>query len=331
MLKTICCTGDSHTWGQGASQLLESFTPAVINGDLRLAPFSPPSYVSLVRNAVNQKTNSSAKEFQAENLARQEGIAFINGCAMIEKRPLSINTPFAFLRIELRCQTAESEAEILIDGNSAARLDLKVSDDTNAFRVIPFHAGADTSHTLEIRAVSGTVLLYRIEAYCGKYAVLNCGIGSCSSKRYLSEYWERYVADCKPSVVLLEAHTINDWLSEQTPQECCAQLKEMIRRTKNLGALPILLTISPILGSQESKCTGTDYEAYVAAGKQAAADTGTFVIDANLAMREVLSQIPVPEHASYLYDDIWHVNDRGHQIYAQQIISAFEREGILKI
>ena len=48
-MKKICFTGDSHTWGEGASGLVESFNPPVLGGDKRFAGFEYPSYVNLIR------------------------------------------------------------------------------------------------------------------------------------------------------------------------------------------------------------------------------------------------------------------------------------------
>ena len=41
-MKRILCTGDSHTWGEGAAGLAEEFDPPMVTGDLR-----PVSYTHL--------------------------------------------------------------------------------------------------------------------------------------------------------------------------------------------------------------------------------------------------------------------------------------------
>lgn len=51
MLK-IVCTGDSHTWGQGAKGAVEAFDPPVVAGELRPVDFGTGSYVNVLRRAV---------------------------------------------------------------------------------------------------------------------------------------------------------------------------------------------------------------------------------------------------------------------------------------
>ena len=54
-MKRILCTGDSHTWGQGATGLMTMFDPPVCNGDLRLTPFIVESYVNRLRRIIENK------------------------------------------------------------------------------------------------------------------------------------------------------------------------------------------------------------------------------------------------------------------------------------
>lgn len=68
MIKTIVCTGDSHTWGQGPKGVCEYFSSSlgggnsVCAGDLRPVPFKFPCYVNLIRDEINKISGSSIYE-----------------------------------------------------------------------------------------------------------------------------------------------------------------------------------------------------------------------------------------------------------------------------
>jgi len=87
-IKTIVCTGDSHTWGQGIPKLEDTFDPPVTAGDLRLVSFRFGCYVNLLRDMINEKTGSSAKELTAEDIRRIYGKKQILDCAAVDDTPL---------------------------------------------------------------------------------------------------------------------------------------------------------------------------------------------------------------------------------------------------
>jgi len=58
MIKTTVCTGDSHTWGQGATDAEQSLNSPAEGGDLRLVSFQYGCYVNLLRKMICERTDS---------------------------------------------------------------------------------------------------------------------------------------------------------------------------------------------------------------------------------------------------------------------------------
>jgi len=321
-VKIICCSGDSHTWGQGATGALAFLHNVVEAGTLRLMPFGPPSYVSLLRTYIKDKTGSYAEELYAEDLAEQYHLSMREDYAIIEEEPICFSTKAGFFRLEFMGQTETSKADIYIDGHFYQNLDLTVKDATNAYRL--FSVSLDETveeHQVEIRCVEGDVLIYRIENYYGEYAVVNCGVGSSSAEKYFDIYWDSHIIPCNPSIVVMEGHTINDWLSGNSPEVSEHVLIKMIGAIKELGAVPIFLSVSPIEGEQINDL-GIDYQCYIDAGRRAAEVTNIPYIDTNTLLKKVQKE-------TKLFDDNWHVNDLGHMIYAEEIIKALSNLDII--
>ena len=178
-MKTIICTGDSHTWGQGVAKLEESFDPPVMAGDLRLVPFHFGCYVNLIRNMVNEKTGSSAKELSAEDIRRIYGKRQYLDCAVIDDTPFELHTGAGLIRIQFHYLDMPSKAAVYIDGVLQREIDLQKSEITNGYRTESFFCESEGEHRLTITSQQGNVLVYRIELYFGEAAVLNCGIGQC--------------------------------------------------------------------------------------------------------------------------------------------------------
>lgn len=86
-MKKICFTGDSHTWGEGASGLAESFNPPVVGGEKRFSGFEYPSYVNLVRKAVLDKTNSVNHEYNCNTFKGEYETEY--GCVCVDSIPLN--------------------------------------------------------------------------------------------------------------------------------------------------------------------------------------------------------------------------------------------------
>lgn len=92
-MKTIVCTGDSHTWGQGADGLFSSISPPAEAGELRLAGFSYPCYVNLLRDWFNARTGSRAGELSAGELAEQLGLPLSPPFALLEPGTAALCLP----------------------------------------------------------------------------------------------------------------------------------------------------------------------------------------------------------------------------------------------
>lgn len=143
-----------------------------------------------------------------------------------------------------------------------------------------------------------------------KTQVLNFGFGCASTRKYLAQYWEQAVEKFAPDIVVI-AFAINDWLVDPVSpddisiEEFKDNINEMIDRAKTLGTIPVLLTISPIRGSQYSN--GHFYKDYIEAIRKIFATRDDVLLaDANAVMAEVNQDL--------FYDD-WHVNQKGHDIY----------------
>jgi len=159
-----------------------------------------------------------------------------------------------------------------------------------------------------------------MEFYTGSAAVINCGIGSCTTFRYLTEYWDDYVLKLKPSLVILEPHTINDWLSGNSPHIYGQNLQEMVSRLKRQNCRLVMLTVSPIMGPQAEPFNSTPYDEYVQQSRRTAQSLGIPLCDANDKMAKMIKGLSEEEAFNLLFRDNWHVNELGHKIYADTIL-----------
>lgn len=147
------------------------------------------------------------------------------------------------------------------------------------------------------------------------YAI-NSGYGCASTKIYLRDYWFHAVEVYRPDIVVLE-FAINDWIASNdvSVQEFGENLNVMISRCLEIGSAPILLTVSPINGSQWS---GNNlYQDYINCIYSVAKDRPEAILaDAHALMKHHLSQ-----GGSLFYDD-WHVNQKGQELYCQALAMA---------
>ncbi len=331
-MKRILCTGDSHTWGQGADGLTASFDPPVCNGDLRLASFGPGSYVNRLRRMVEQTTGSFSREWSASKLAEISGAAYEAPCARITSETLALQFEGALLRIEI----AGGEGfkfELKIDGEKTDFGSDKDRQNNSlsyerAYRIINIHL-SDSGHTMTLKATEGTVSIYRVEAYSGRFAVINSGIGSCPSYRFRDEYFEDYVANVKPDIVLAEAHTINDWIVGDSPKTYGDRLEKLLKKFQTLGGETALMTVSPIL-CEQSLDGGADYSEYVDVSREVAERLGIPLCDANRIMRTCISGMSEDEASAWMFSDRWHPNERGHAIYAELLYEFLHQKKYLK-
>lgn len=325
-MKIVLCTGDSHTWGQGAQGLCGSFTPPVVSGDLRLAGFSYPSYVNRLRRLINLHTGSHAQEWSARACAERFGLVLQRNDALLQSAPIRLPACPGLLRLQFHLGDARAKATVEIDGEVAGIAELPGDESGHGYRLLSVFV-PEECHVLQICAVEGTARLYRIESYSGRCGVVNSGIGSTSVGDYFSCYREDYVAALRPCLTVMEAHTINDWLAGDPPEVYYERLKEGIRILKGMGSDVLLLTVSPIAGLQTTQSNAVPYARYVEASRQAAADCRVPVCDANAVMSICVEGMNPDQANEFLFDDPWHVNDRGHALYAQLIYDAIVNSG----
>lgn len=314
----ILCTGDSHTWGQGATGLLSEFDPPVVAGELRLASFRTNGYVNILRREVEKATDSYSKEWTAEEIAAISGAEFSKPCAVIQNKRFSFSFTGAMLRIQCRAGEKSAMPEVIIDDKLQDVFEVPAAQSDNDYRILAFVL-EEGEHKVSIGAQQGSLLVYRVEAYGGSCAVMNGGVGSCAVQRYIEEYWCDRVENVKPDIVIAEAHTINDWLTEETPEEYYSHLVTMIDKYRSIGAKVVIMTVSPVLGEQMLNGNSAQYDDYIKMSRLAAKDSGITLCDANTIMQICLVGMDEKSAAEYLFDDYWHPNERGHALYAELI------------
>lgn len=320
----ILCTGDSHTWGQGTEGLEKEFDPAWVGGELRLTGFEAGSYVNRLRRMVNAATGSSAREWTARDISRMTNIGFEAPCALLDGE-IELSFEGELVRMEFGMAQEASAAEILIDGGFSGEWDLQSERTVNAWKLATLHPGKGR-HVLTVRAKKGLVRLFRIEVYEGACAVINSGIGSCPAERLRTDFWKDYVEAVQPDIVLMEAHTINDWLTGETPEEHCRILRRLMADVRQMGAEPVLMTVAPIGGDQILPGLAAEYDRFVEAGRRAARLESVRLCDANALMKIMISGMNERQTSDYLLADNWHPNDRGHAVYAQLLYEALASE-----
>ena len=305
-MKVILLTGDSHTWGQGATGLVDSLDPPCVAGELRPAPFCFASYASLVRQAVNARTHSTARELTPREL----GLPLLENCGVLGRQPLNLAVN-GLVRLVFRSREVPYKVRLWQDG-VLSEINLVQADPANPYRVVSVFCDR---LTLDCPEVEG--LIYRAECYSGSHAVVNAGIGSCSIERFLAVYWQDYAAVYQPYLMVMEAHTINDWLTGESPETYGQRVRELIGRGAEMGAIPVLLTVAPIAGAQSLPYNTREYREFIKASRWAAAVEGAVLAEAHARMDN-------PELLPKLFSDDWHVNDLGHRIYADTVLDAIE-------
>jgi hypothetical protein len=251
--------------------------------DLRPVPFGFPCYVNLLRDEINRCTGSSAFESEPD--------AVISGEYIINKR---VDLARFFYRFEGHNNIAAESAFA-----SAG-----VTETENA--VYSFGC----SLTIKPKRA---LHLYRAELYSGGYAVINSGVGSCTTTRFIGQFYESYVKRLDPFLIVAEAHSINDWLNRVTLTDVNANLRYILNGCPNA----VLLTVSPIGGETALPWNDIDYGEYVIESRRTAKETGVPVADANISI------------GTDKFTDPWHVNEEGHRIYFETIIKAFKTYNLM--
>ena len=320
----ILCTGDSHTWGQGAAGLTESLDPPAEAGDRRLTGFSFGGYVDCLRRKAAARTGASFAEWDAKALAKAGGLAFAPPFALLTGR---LTLPFsgALLRLEYALDEAPAAFSASVDGIPVGGGTLPAREKPIDCRLLTVPL-AEGTHTLTLTVSRGTLPLYRLETYAGAVAVVNGGVGSCPCFRYRETHFAELVRPLRPDVVLCEAHTINDWIAGAPPEVYAARLLALLRDCQAAGAAVTLMTVMPILGDQRWQ-GGALYADYVEASRRAAAAAGVPLCDANAAFAAALAGLSAQAAAAQWYDDPWHPNSRGHRLYAGLLADALTAQG----
>ena len=324
-IKIIPVIGDSHTWGEGVGAE-RSFVPTVCCGDLRPLPFTPPFYVNLLRDELNRETGSSCEEYEGEALLSlcegREG-----SFGLVKDKPFILERPFDLARVFFFATSEEAEVSLTASSPSGDHIVTEtLFSDTSLMsaavrvaHILP--QKGETAHRLTV-ACDGDCHTYicRIELYCGPYALVNCGIGSCPVKKFVEQYFNRYVTPLSPYAILFEGCTINDWLQTSSDLKYAAHLRRMLSAQRDLTSRVLWHTVTPIGGTQISG-QGTVYNDYVNTMRSVAAEAGVPLVDCNAEMERILSAMPEEARAPYFYHDPWHPGGEGHRLYAELIWS----------
>jgi len=323
-MKIIVCSGDSHTCGQGAVGFFgEDSSRAVYHVDGkgfgRYSRFTCESYVEQVRRFVNGYTGSSSTEVEYDSIAKWYGFDTEFGNAIVDKT-LKIRNNADLVLLLFAEQTTPAEVSIYLDGELYKTEKLyaeKTRFGDYSFRFIPVHCSGVKD--IEVRPTAGKVLLSRIEYHSGEYAVVNAGIGSCTTVRFLNDFFDYCIDAFSPEIILAEAHTINDWITGCTPDEYEANLRKLLHRMKSVTDKTMMITVAPILDPQTINGS-KEYIEYINASKAAAEKENVTLIDAHKSFSDMMSNMTADEQFEKLFSDRWHVNTYGHSIYADCII-----------
>lgn len=322
-IKIIPVIGDSHTWGEGVGAE-RSFAPAVCCGDLRPLPFTPPFYVNLLRDKLNRETGSSCEEYEGEALLSLcEGREGPFG--LVKDKPFTLERPFDLARVFFFATSEEAVVRLTATSPSGQSTvtETLFSDTTltsSAVKVAYVFPGkGETAEKLTVTCEEDSyAYVYRVELYRGPYALVNCGIGSCPTKKFVEQYFDRYITPLSPYAILFEGCTINDWLQTPSDLKYAAHLRRMLSAQRDLTPRVLWHTVTPIGGSQISG-QGTTYNDYVNTMRSVAAEAGVPLVDCNAEMEAILSAMPEEARAPYFYHDPWHPNGEGHRLYAEQV------------
>ncbi len=324
-MKIIAVIGDSHTWGQGAGAEV-AHKPGLVAADLRQLPFEFATYVNLIRNYVHaHSTGSAAVEYYNKSLTRLCAEHDGNFGRVTRDKPISISNKFGFCRIFLKGTSTLANVAVSIDGVEQKTLSLYSESDSNNAAIKHINLFAeDCEHILTISA-ENSALIQRIELYSGEYAVVNCGVGSCSVDRYNSTFFDRYVGELQPWAVIFEGCTINDWLTQKTPEDYYKVLLEAYGKMREFTNNIIAHTPFPVWGQQIVDGVHT-YDEYIVQMVISAKNAGVALADTNKLLKERLAQFDTDdEKLRFLYSDAWHPNATGHLIYANAIWNELEK------
>lgn len=308
-MQIILCTGDSHTWGQGATGVETSFPTPLVCGDLRPVGFSYPCYVNRFRRWIRDSYGGEFAEYTPQSFSDTEYPLDLNCLKLQVGDTLCFPSQDAY-RFVFR-QTDES-GTVSFSDNSLVSLTHTItpSTESNAYDIWFVEKSSETS--VQLAVTSGIVFLYRLETYSGPFAVINAGIGSCPSGTYAEQWFSRYVEPYHPWLTIAEAHSINDWL-QYSPETAQQGLSYLIKKLSDIHTHVIMLTVSPVDENQYNSI-GHPYSDYIAISKTVADSFHIPLADAHSVMQQHLTA------GNPLFADKWHVNDKGHAIYTNIIL-----------
>lgn len=326
-MKIILCTGDSHTCGQGSDNIKSA--TKVKNPNDRYDTSGKglgggacdlvcPGYVNLVRQYVVENTDSRHELVELQQLNEGYGYALEEDGVLLD-RELVFENRWDAMALCLAERPEEAQIAIYLDGKLCRTETLHAPRPRYndwSFRNILIHCQG--AKEVKIVPVSGKPYLRHVQFGAGEYMVINSGIGSCTSRRYLNECFDYCVEEFKPYLVIAEGHSINDWIQYKSAQEHYDALAALMRKMLDMGAKVLFTTVSPIESKQEN-AAGTLYQDFIDASRKMAADLALPVADAHEAFKAALAPIPKEEQSDFMYVDRWHVNARGHKIYADAI------------
>ena len=301
-MKIIVCTGNSHTCGQGAKGFLmatgteEGYNTAG-KGIGRNADYGCECYVRMIQNYINKVTNSSDKQITYSELSEKYALATDNNTVMLNK-PIEFISDSDLIAIKFAEKQTPATADIYID-DKLTKTELLHAEIPRygswSYRLIPLFN--TKGKKIKIVPKEGDIFISSIECFSGEYAVINSGIGSCTTKRYLEECFDYCVSAFSPDIIIAEAHTINDWLSKITPSEYKNNLSRLIDKMKEHTKKVILTTVSPILGNQAEPFNAIEYSEFIKASSEI---EGVYIADAHTAINERLKGLNEEEKSKLI-------------------------------
>lgn len=317
--KIIALMGDSHTWGEGVGAEY-GFDPPVVGADKRMNSFVYPNYANLLREAVNLKTASRAREIIRDELAALCGGREGDYGILSPTHPVTVNARFGLCRLFLFGAPAPAVVTAGLDGCPTQRITVQ-SDDPSpsaACRLITLRA-EDGAHTLTLTS-DAPVRLHRVELYSGSFAVVNCGIGSCPIGQYVDRFFDDYIAALAPYAVVLEGNTINDWLTGESLSAYAADLTRAVNAVRALTPRLMAHSVFPVAGAQTWDRSTVAYSEYADTMQTTMTALGVRFVDSRAVFLDELSRVPEARRGQFLYHDPWHPNGTGHAIYARTIL-----------
>ncbi|MBR6729354.1 MAG: SGNH/GDSL hydrolase family protein [Clostridia bacterium] len=318
-MKFILCTGDSHTCGQYAdgsgSWMTESLGYNILGKGFGPVNFWGRDYVNLIKNYVTDHTNS-----RVENM---DITSWGNEFARFRKieRPITIPGGCDALLLRVAEKTAEATLGIYLDGELYRTKKLHAEVTRYGLWSIGFVMIPCTGvKEITLKAESGYVYINSCERWSGEYAVVNCGVGSCTVGRYKNECLPDLLEEFPERIFLAEVHTINDWVKNNTIEAYSRALSEMLEIMKKNAELTMAITVSPILREEPVPYATDFYEKFVDAAYEVIEKAGVPMIDAHKAFAEKIAGKSAEELIGTVYGDDLHPRQPGYTLYAEKII-----------